>query len=230
MHEFSWLAVYNESMKAMPQSLQEALDTSHIRHIPKGQIILYEGDKPLEVYIIKAGVVKLYNIDDQGNEKVLHLLSTPAVMPLAFFSGGEAVTRWYYTALIDCDLHVLPREKLQNIIETDSSAAVYLMNWFSNEVHELLVRLDSMGKTNVHDKLVAALKFLAVCHSVQRRSGWRRVQFPVNHQLLADMVGITRESAAMGMKELSDQKIIRNPRLTILEIDFEKLTDEPDKS
>jgi CRP/FNR family transcriptional regulator, cyclic AMP receptor protein len=217
--------LYNVGMQEMPSSLKAAQAKARARHIPKGQIILYEGDSPLEVFIIKSGVVKLYNIDDQGNEKVLHLLKPPALMPLAFFSGPESSTRWYYTALVDCDLLVLPRYEMQQLIETDSKSAVYLTNWFSNEVHELLVRLDSLGKTNVRDKLIAALKFLAVCHAVPRRSGWLRVQFPVNHQLLADMVGITRESAAMGMKELADQKIVRNPRLTILEIDFEKLTD-----
>jgi CRP/FNR family transcriptional regulator len=97
------------------------------------------------------------------------------------------------------------------------------MNWFSKEVHELLARLDSLGKTNVSDKLKAALKFLAIRHGKERRSGWCRVSFPVNHQLLADMIGMTRESTTTAMKELVDQKIIRNPRLTILEIDLKKL-------
>ncbi len=211
-------------MPAMPASLKDAIhNCGRLRYIPKGQIIIYADDLSREIYIIKSGIVKVYDIDDRGNEKILHLLKQPAVMPFAFFSGPERETQWYYSALVDCELQVISREMLQQLIETEPTAAVYLMNWFASEVHELLVRLDSLGKTNVRDKLVAALKFLAVCHASPRRSGWLRVQFPVNHQLLADMVGITRESAAMGMKELAEEKIVRNPRLTILELDFEKL-------
>jgi CRP-like cAMP-binding protein len=99
------------------------------------------------------------------------------------------------------------------------------MNWFSNEVHEILTRLSSLGKTTARDKLAAVLKFLAIWHSVKRSNGWWRVTFPVSHQLLADMVGITRESAAMVMKDLQSEKLACNPRQNILEINLSKLTD-----
>lgn len=208
-----------------PKPFIDLLESARLKHMPKGQIILYEGDSPAEIYFVKNGIVKLYNIDDQGNEKILHLLGPNAVMPLAFFSGDEAATRWYYTALVDCDLMIVSRPKLEELMSTEFSVMSYLMHWFSNEVHELLVRLDSLGKTNVRDKVFAALRFLAVCHGITRRSGWTRVSFPVNHQLLADMIGVTRESTAMVMKELADNKIIRNPRLTILEIKLDRITE-----
>lgn len=97
------------------------------------------------------------------------------------------------------------------------------MNWFSNEMHDVLVRLSSLGKTNARDKLLAALRMLQKRHSTNRRGHWWRVHFTVNHQLLADMTGITRESAALTMKELQNEKIIRNPSLAILEINAKAL-------
>lgn len=211
-------------MNKFPQNLNDLLGAARSKHVPKGQIILYEGDTPSEIYFVKTGIVKLYNIDNHGNEKILHLFGPNAVMPLAFFSGDEAATRWYYTALVDCDLIVVDKAALEELMATDHSVTKYLLHWFSNEVHELLVRLDSLGKTNVRDKLFAALRFLAVCHGVPCRSGWTRITFPVNHQLLADMIGVTRESTAMVMKEFSDKKVVRNPRLTILEVRFSKIT------
>ncbi len=209
----------------MPEALKKIVDDARVKHVPKNQILLYAGDDPADVFMLKSGVVKIHNIDDQGNEKVLHLLKPFAVMPLAFFSGKNIVTNWFYTALTDCDLQVIAVDQLRETMRRDSASAVYLLNWFSREVHELLVRLDSLGKTNVRDKLVAALSFLAVCHGVERRSGWLRIPFPVSHQLIADMIGVTRESAAMAMKEMSDNAIVRNPRMTILEIRLEKLID-----
>jgi CRP-like cAMP-binding protein len=80
-----------------------------------------------------------------------------------------------------------------------------------------------MSKTTTRPKLVAALKFLCVYHTNQTKSGWRRVNFPVSHQLLADMTGITRESATLVMKQLQDEKLTRSPRLGVLEINFERL-------
>jgi CRP-like cAMP-binding protein len=118
---------------------------------------------------------------------------------------------------------VLPLAQAQEAIQENPELAQTLMNGFSREVHELLVHLSSLGKTNTKGKLIAALKFLQVCHASQRRTGWWRINFSVNHQLLADLSGITRESAAMVMKDLQTKKVVRHPRLTILEINREHL-------
>jgi len=210
-------------MDMLPQALSTLLASARLKHFPKGQIILYEGDSPNEALILKDGVVKVHDIDEQGNEKVLHLMKPPAVLPLMLFQDNSDTTPWFYTALVDCDVYAAPQEELTEQMQVNNALAAYLMHWFARETHELLVRLSSLGKSNTRDKLIAALKFLAVRHASTRRSGWRRVAFPVNHQLLADMIGVTRESTAMSMKELQDERLVRYPRLTILEINFDKL-------
>lgn len=206
-----------------PPVLQTLVKTARIKHIPGGQIILYEDDLPQEVYIIKTGVVKVYDIDEQGNEKILHLAKAPSVIPFAAFSGLRNPLHWFYSALTDCDIYVLTAANMLESVKSSGELGQVLTKDYSDNVHELLVRLSSLSKTNAKDKIIAALKFLAVRHAVQRRSGWWRVNFAVSHQLLADLCGITRESAAMAMKDLQDQKVIRNPRLTILEINADKL-------
>lgn len=184
---------------------------------------MYADDLPQDVYILKSGIVKLYDIDDEGNEKILHLVSSPAVIPFSFFSGMTDPLRWFYGAVTDCELYTLPFSELSERTRTNSELSEILTHAFSSDVHELLVRLSSLGKTNTQDKVVAALKFLVACHSTERRAEWRRVTFPVNHQLIADLCGITRESTAIVMKELADKKIIRNPKITILEIHKKRL-------
>jgi CRP-like cAMP-binding protein len=210
-------------MDEMPRVLATALENTRLKRVLKNQVLLYEGDLTTDVMVIKNGIVKVHDIDNQGNEKILHLLKCPAVFPFAFFTGGDTVTRWYYTALTDCEIYSMPKTQLRQLVANNTELSTYLMNWFSREVHEILTRLSSLSKTLAHDKVAAALRFLAVWHSVERRSGWKRVTFPVSHQLLADMTGITRESATLTLKELQADRIIRNPRATILEINPAKL-------
>ena len=210
-------------MRAIPDVLAPLIDAARLKHVPRGQILLYAGDKPLDIFILQDGVVKIYDIDDQGNEKILHIVQPPAVLPLAAFSGGKMTTQWFYNTVVDCQVRVIPKAAFEDILATNQQLAAYLMRWFSREVHELLVRLSSLGKTNTRDKLVAVLKFFVVHHSAARRGGWQHVNFPVSHQLLADMIGVTRESAAMSMKDLQDERVVRYPRLTMLELNAEKL-------
>lgn len=191
--------------------------------MPSGQIILYEGDTPQEVFILKSGIVKLYDIDDQGSEKILHLVKPPAVIPFAFFSGMHDPLHWFYTTLTDCELYVVPATELKDMTHANSNLAEILTNHFSDDVHELLVRLNSLSKTNTQDKVIAVLRFLMARHTTERRAGWWRVNFPINHQLIADLCGITRESTSIVMKEFLDKKITRVPKLATLEINRKRL-------
>jgi CRP-like cAMP-binding protein len=210
-------------MEELPEMFRAALENTRLKRVLKSQVLLYEGDLSTDVMVIKSGIIKVHDIDAQGNEKILHLLKSPAVFPLAFFTGGDMATRWYYTALTDCEIYSMPKAELRRLVVGSTELSTYLMNWFSREVHEILTRLSSLSKTLARDKVTAALRFLAVWHGVERRSGWRRVTFPVSHQLLADMTGITRESATLTLKELQAEHIIRNPRATILEINPARL-------
>lgn len=210
-------------MEPIPAALKKAVSGLRAKHYPRGQIMLYKGDSPVDVLILKQGTIKIYDTNEQGDEKILHLVKPYAVIPFAFFSGNHYDTQWYYAALTDCDVLVLSMEILRKQMEQNNQLATYLMNWFSLEVHELLVRLSSLGKTNTRGKVMAALKFLAAHHASKRRSGWLRVNFPVNQQLLADMTGVTRESTATILHGLQERGIVRNPRQTILEINPAKL-------
>jgi CRP-like cAMP-binding protein len=202
----------------MTAALRQLLADARLKHIPKGQILLYEGDVPADVYIIKEGIVKLHSIDQHGNEKILHLLNRMSILPLAFFSGADVATQWYYTTLTECEVYTLPKQVLDELMEQDWPTAKLLMNSFSEEVHEVLLRLDSLGKTNIDTKLSIALRYLAVRHATEKRKGWYRVDFPVNHQLLADIIGMSRESTAIAMKALADKKIVYYSRAACLEI------------
>ncbi|MEO5949753.1 MAG: cyclic nucleotide-binding domain-containing protein, partial [Candidatus Saccharimonas sp.] len=70
-----------QEQAGVPLILQRALRDARVKQVPSGQILFYEDDIPQEVYILKEGIVKIYDIDDQGNEKILHLVKAPAVIP-----------------------------------------------------------------------------------------------------------------------------------------------------
>lgn len=207
----------------VPLILQRAMRNARLKRVPSGQILFYENDTPQDVYILKSGIVKIYDIDDEGNEKILHLVKTPTIIPFAFFSGLRDPLRWFYSTLTDCELYVFSFTELQRIALTDTAIGEVITNTFSSDVHELLVRLSSLSKTSARDKVIAALNFLIVAHATEKRAQWWQVNFPVSHQLIADICGITRETAAIMMKELQGEKVVRNPKVTVLEINKKML-------
>jgi CRP-like cAMP-binding protein len=204
--------------------LGKLVSGTRVKHYPKNQILLYSGDNVNDLYVLKKGIAKMYDIDHQGNEKILHILKPPAIMPLTSFGGEGQTTEWFYSAITDCEVYAVPFAEAEKRVADDCKLASYMMRHFASEMHELLIRMSSMGKSDARSKLAYVLRFLAVCHAREKHGGWRRVEFPVGHQLLADMIGMTRESTAISMKHLREQEIIRYPRATELEIHFKHLT------
>ncbi len=203
--------------------LSVLLTHAKLRTYPKGQIIIYEGETPTDLYVIKSGIVKVYDIDNQGNEKILHILKAPGIFPLVFFLQDSQETQSFYTTLTDVELYVLPQTHASKMMRENNDLTHYLIRAFALENHELMVRLSSMEKSTSRDKLIAALKFLCVYHTKHSSGNWHQIGFPVSHQLLADMIGVTRESTTMVMKDLQEEKLVRNPRLTVLEVNFKNL-------
>ncbi len=203
--------------------LEAVLQEARLKQYPQGQIVLYEGDSPLEVYIVKSGYIKVYDVDAMGNEKALSIVKPGDVMPYAFFSGEDIPNKWFYQALCDAEVYVLERAKLNQAMQGDTELILLLVSNFSKEVHEILTRLSSLGKSRAQAKLIALLKYLVVCVGDSKTPKWWRVPFPVNQQFLADLTGMTRETCAMAVKELAGNNIIRTPKINLLEINTSKL-------
>ncbi len=203
--------------------LETILQEARLKQYPQGQIVLYEGDSPLEVYIVKSGYIKVYDVDAMGNEKALSIVKPGDVMPYSFFSGDDIPNKWFYQALCDADTYVLERETLMRAMAADTNLTLSLVNGFSMEVHEILTRLSSLGKSRAQAKLIALLKYFVVCVGDGHTPKWWRVPFPVNQQFLADLTGMTRETCAMAVKELAGNNIIRTPKINLLEINTVKL-------
>jgi CRP-like cAMP-binding protein len=47
-------------------------EISSIKKYSKGNIIFYEGDRPVKLQLLLDGIVKIYKIDTKGNEILLH--------------------------------------------------------------------------------------------------------------------------------------------------------------
>src|SRR5260221_346655 len=135
---------------------------ARVKHYPKNQILLYSGDNISDLYILKRGAAKMYDIDNQGNEKILHILKPPGILPLSAFGEEGNTTEWFYSAITDCEVYSIPYAEAEKRVADDCKLATYMMKHFASEMHELLIRMSSMGKSDARGKLAYVLRFLAV--------------------------------------------------------------------
>lgn len=205
---------YNKNMTnilkdpAIAPMLEQALKRTY----SKGQTVLYPDHHSADVYVIASGAISMHDIDDEGNRKILHIFGPPALFPMVSFSDDLVGSAWFYTALVDTEVYILPYEEFRRRLEEVDGFTVYnlLLKQLLQEVHELLIRIASSTKANSQARLVAALKFLEAHHAKVRSTNWCPINFPVSHQLLADMTGLTRETVSVAIKQLQQQKAVRS--------------------
>lgn len=202
------------------------LDQAIRRTYLKGQTILYPGDQALRVYVVESGAISMQDIDDQGNRKILHIFGPSTLFPMTSFSQADyAPVAWFYTALVDTEVCILPYDEFKRRLEHVDSISAYtlLLKQSLNEIHELLTRITSSTKSTSETRLIAALKFLATHHVKAKSGSWHRVNFPVPQQLLADITGLTRETVSLTLKGFQQKKLVRYPASGKLEINYVRL-------
>lgn len=204
--------------------LEPLLKQAPVRTYVKGQIIMHADDRLLDVFVTQSGAVTMQDTD-HGAQKILYIFGPNTLFPMTSFAEEEVSVNWSYAALTKVEVWVLSYAEVRRHLEGQEQLAYNLfLQQLLNEVHELLVRLSNMTKTDSRQKLIATLKFLGKCHTGASRRQWQRVTFPVTHQLLADMTGLTRETVTVVMKQLQEEGLVRAPALATLELNVTKLS------
>ena len=62
------------------EDLKELDNISTIKHLKKGEIIFYQGDKSDFLYLLIKGDAKIYRIDNKGNKIILHQFIAPSLL------------------------------------------------------------------------------------------------------------------------------------------------------
>lgn len=198
---------------------------SAVREYAKSQTILYPNENQGYIYLIKSGAVMMHDIDDEGNRKILYVFGAPTLFPMVSFLEDAVHSSWFYTTLVDSEVHVISYDELKEKLQDENSFAAYnsLLKQALKEVHELLLHITDHVKTDSNEKIISMLLFLLEHHTKTTSKPWRPVLFPVSHQLMAEMTGLTRETVTLAMKELAEKKLVRYPSKAELELNFNNL-------
>jgi CRP/FNR family cyclic AMP-dependent transcriptional regulator len=191
--------------------LGDLIAASPTRTYKSGQTIFHQNDAQPHLYYIKSGAVTMEKTDDAGQRKVLYIHGQATLFPMVSFAEEMVSSSWSYVSLTTTEVYVIPYDDFAGRLRDASSFTVYtmLLKQMLGEVHELLQHITDHVKTDSTEKLISVLLFLLQHHTHPSNAAWRLVQFPVTHQLLADMTGLARETVSLSIKDLSSRKLVR---------------------
>ena len=198
-------------------ALQSVFNNQPSRQYKKGQIIIYQGESISNIYYIKSGFIKVYDITIDGTEKLIMILGRGDIFPLIWTVAGKRPLRYFYETYEDAELCYVTRDELLQTIDSNHVATKELLRYFVTRINELMLRIDCIEATSAKLKVAQVMQYLALSHGIKQANGKHEIKFKITQQNLANMAGITRETTSLQMTELEKEKIIshRNDHLVI---------------
>lgn len=166
-------------------------------------ILIYEDDEVDHLYYIRQGYIKVYTITDEGDERVLLILQPGDIFPL--IRDPEQKTHkslYFYESMVDVEATMFESGQLLDIIRKDRAASWEMLRYVSELSGNLTNRIGSLESKSVEDKIKKLLVYLVTVCGRQISEGTFLLGLRLTHLDIANLVGHTRESVSVMMKNL----------------------------
>jgi len=127
-----------------------------LRHFLSGETIFHEGDPALGLWLIETGSVKIFKINLDGIEQILHLLSVGNTFnEIAAFDGGANPAN--AAALSETQVWLIPSESIDAALLADPALARHVIQLMAARVRGLVHQIEDL---TLYGAVVRLARFL----------------------------------------------------------------------
>lgn len=185
------------------------------------QVIFSEGSEPNGLYLICHGAVKLYHSDRFGNDHILEIAGPGAVLGEIVLDGEQRLSVSAET-MTETQLRFLPRDQLLRFLQKHPVAGMRLIAALSRELAMARRKVRDLALKGAETRLASLLVQLA---SVDGEiCGQKPLQLRYTRRELAEMIGVSTETAIRLLGKLKQKRAITIDRRDVVISDLDKLT------
>ena len=192
----------------MDALLRELKPIGSFRTISKGGNVLFPGEGPRSVMVVRSGIIRAYTITSSGEERTVSLHGDGDVLPLTWALGVTNNSLFYYEAVTDCRVFQVSKTAFNDYLSDDPGRLRSMLDYSVNLYTSLLLRITGLEQSRAVEKIGFTLYYLVLTRGKETSPGTFRIDVRLSHALFGSLVGLTRESTAKNMKILRDKKII----------------------
>lgn len=197
----------------------------HSVHFSKGEIILAGDDQDPDIHYLSKGFVKIYSINDQGEEYVHIIYKAGDIFPF-IWALKDIRRRVFYEALSSSVLWKIPKTDFLNYLKANTSPVSFsLTKQLAEQFNIYADRLDNLEYRSAYERVVHRLLFLAGRFG-KKEPGGIVITAPITHKIIAQSINLARESVSREMEKLVSKGLIKTIDGHIVLIDVEKLSKE----
>jgi CRP-like cAMP-binding protein len=186
--------LYNLGSNLTISDIQVILKSSKVQSLEAGEFLITEGQKRKEVFWVRKGLVRVYRVNDKGEETttMLRWENQPVASPSLILLNQPA--QQYFQALEPTEVFRLNYDKLQKIIDGNPKLEVNRKYMLQNILKEALQRIDSFILQSPEERY---LDFIRTKPDILNR---------VPNKYIANILGITPVSLSRIRKRIASKK------------------------
>jgi CRP-like cAMP-binding protein len=172
----------------------------------KGQILYNEGTKPLGIFCINSGVVKVYKTASNGKEQIIQLAKEGDFLGYAALLGEENYSN---SSMIveDAKICFVPREAFMNSILHNTPFLRRITKSLSNEIGVMEDKLTDATQKSIRERLAFVLLQLGSTYGVEG-GGNQKIDLILSREEIAGIVGTATESVIRLLSEFKKDNLI----------------------
>ncbi|RAV13289.1 Crp/Fnr family transcriptional regulator [Paenibacillus contaminans] len=209
MDKIFYLSQFNLLQSLPAEDLLEMDEMTSITTIAKNTFIQTPDTFTEGLSFVKKGKVRIYKLNADGKQFTLDILGEGNVFgEMDSISFGTRDT--YIEALEECHICIMNRGRFESFLTQRPRFMMKLFKVLSERMTAMSSLAEYLALGNLHEKIMHTLKRLSGQFGFTGDDGdYRKIDFPLTHQELANLVGATREAVTAALHELAEAGSIR---------------------
>ncbi len=208
MDTADFLATVPLLSRIAPDELRRFAEVTREKQYPKGSVILFEDDPGDSLFIVRSGRVKVVLVSEDGREVILGVLGVGEHFGELSLIDDQPRSA-HVIAMEDSMLLVLRRDDFRRRVEANPAVAWALLSELSRRLRRADGKIGGLVLLDVPGRIARLLIDTA------DEGGAATIDKPLTHQVIAQMIGASRETVSRTMREFQDGGLISVQRRRI---------------
>lgn len=187
----------------------------------KGQVMFYEGTRPLGVFCINEGKVKVYKTGDDGKDQIIQIAKEGDLLGYRAMISEESypVTA---EALEGAKVCFIPKSNFLRLLEENSEFNHLILKEACKELGLMTENLTNLAQKSVRERLAVSLLMLKDTYGLNGHDDGP-VEINLTREDLANIVGTATETVIRLLHDFKEEKVIETKGRKIRVIDPDRL-------
>ena len=161
---------------------------------------------------VRTGFCKVTTMAEDSSSLTIWIAGRYDAIPIESFFLAKAQTKFEYEALTEGTAYRLNKRHFLEYIAQNPTVFSELATEFSTHQEDMLRYIAGVNQSTIRDKLLHTLHSLASRFSASDDCDLIEIGLPLTHKDIAEMIGATRESVTLELRQLKRNGLVSYSR------------------